>query len=245
MKVNFKIKKSLLICLGLLVGCISECKAFVRAKTVHLMEEMRKPTADINKIVTLICDGADPSIVNAAGQTALHLAAFHGKAEKVQLLVAHGVQVNARENEGRTALHDAVEFTNYPTVTALLKAGADPNIADCDGCVPLHLITYGAHVIQSDYLDITKALIDAGANVNTQTSRTTLEVWKPSRCATPLHLASLYNHADQVEMLLDAGADVMIRDANGSLARSLCPDEEIRKLLNSRMRSIDKILLFI
>ncbi|HTG48553.1 MAG TPA: ankyrin repeat domain-containing protein [Actinomycetota bacterium] len=86
---------------------------------------------------------ADPARVaarSADGFTPLHLAAFFGKGEAVDVLLARGAEVDAR-GEGwmvGTALHSAVSGRHADIVDALLAAGADPNARQAMGWTPLH-----------------------------------------------------------------------------------------------------------
>ena len=71
--------------------------------------------------------GAPATLTNAAGDSLLMLAAYHGHEETVQLLVHHGADVNSANDRGQTPLAGAV-FKGYAGVArALLDAGADPD----------------------------------------------------------------------------------------------------------------------
>ncbi|BCW85219.1 MAG: ankyrin repeat domain-containing protein [Paenarthrobacter ureafaciens] len=71
--------------------------------------------------------GAPATLTNAAGDSLLMLAAYHGHEETVQLLVHHGADVNSANDRGQTPLAGAV-FKGYTGVArALLDAGADPD----------------------------------------------------------------------------------------------------------------------
>ena len=52
--------------------------------------------------------GADVNATNDEGDTALHLAAFHGFETVVRFLVTHGAQVNAQNARGETSLGRAM-----------------------------------------------------------------------------------------------------------------------------------------
>jgi ankyrin repeat protein len=71
--------------------------------------------------------GAPATLTNAAGDSLLMLAAYHGHEETVQLLVHHGADANSANDRGQTPLAGAV-FKGYLGVArALLDAGADPD----------------------------------------------------------------------------------------------------------------------
>lgn len=55
------------------------------------------------------------------------LAAYHGHADTVKLILAHGADPNTANDRGQTPLAGAV-FKGYPEVVqALVAAGADPD----------------------------------------------------------------------------------------------------------------------
>ncbi|NQD90921.1 ankyrin repeat domain-containing protein [Paenarthrobacter sp. CM16] len=71
--------------------------------------------------------GAPATLTNAAGDSLLMLAAYHGHEEAVQLILHHGADVNAANDRGQTPLAGAV-FKGYTGVArVLLDAGADPD----------------------------------------------------------------------------------------------------------------------
>ncbi|WP_445153666.1 ankyrin repeat domain-containing protein [Arthrobacter sp. Hor0625] len=68
-----------------------------------------------------------PALTNAAGDSLLMLAAYHGHADTVKLILAHGADANTANDRGQTPLAGAV-FKGYPEVVqALVAAGADPD----------------------------------------------------------------------------------------------------------------------
>jgi uncharacterized protein len=112
--------------------------------------------------------------------------AYNGKIDSVKWLLAHGENANfSFTNTGENALHYTISKTS--------------EIADRE--------------------EIVKVLIAAGTDVNKKTL-----VGKPTLCfmrdaylkgETPLHRAAAYGNVTIIKMLLDAGADPSIKDANG------------------------------
>jgi ankyrin repeat protein len=84
----------------------------------------------------LLHAGADASIVNNEGNTALILAADRGMPVLIPALVKGGADVNARGRDG-TALGLAAEKGQTAVVKALLLANADPNLGNKDNQTPL------------------------------------------------------------------------------------------------------------
>jgi Ankyrin repeats (many copies) len=65
------------------------------------------------------------------GSSALFYASLKGKVEIVELLIAHGAEVNRRRNgEGQTALHWSSQNRHIEVAKVLLAHGADLELAD-------------------------------------------------------------------------------------------------------------------
>jgi ankyrin repeat protein len=93
----------------------------------------------------LLQAGADASIVNNEGNTALTLAAERGMPVLIPALVKGGADVNARGRDG-TALGLAAEKGQTAVVQALLEANADPNLGDKNNTTPLMKAASRDHV---------------------------------------------------------------------------------------------------
>lgn len=59
------------------------------------------------------------------GSSALFYASLKGKVEIVELLIAHGAEVNRRNGEGQTALHWSSQNRHIEVARVLLVHGAD------------------------------------------------------------------------------------------------------------------------
>jgi ankyrin repeat protein len=70
--------------------------------------------------------GVPATASNEAGDTLVMLAAYHGHAETVALLLARGGDANAANGKGQTPLAGAVFKGSADVVRALLAGGADP-----------------------------------------------------------------------------------------------------------------------
>lgn len=80
----------------------------------------------------------DPNFVDDNGCSALHYAAIQGDAEKVELLLAKGAQVDIQDEYGNTPLHAAVILKRTDVITSLLQKGANVNIQDEYGNTASH-----------------------------------------------------------------------------------------------------------
>ena len=100
------------------------------------------------------------------GYTPLDLAEFAANHNKlVQLLVAHGADVNARATSGATPLFWAVMRDQKDDVKFLLDHGANPNLADAYGDTILDC------ALHLGFQTEVGLLVDKGADVNAQDQR--------------------------------------------------------------------------
>lgn len=80
---------------------------------------------DTELLRSYVSAGVPATLTNAAGDSLLMLAAYHGHAGTVQLLIDLGADVNTLNDRGQSPLAGAV-FKGYADVVrALLAAGAD------------------------------------------------------------------------------------------------------------------------
>ena len=71
--------------------------------------------------------GAPATLTNSSGDSLVMLAAYHGHAGTVRLILDHGGDANMANDRGQTPLAGAV-FKGYTDVAReLLDAGADPD----------------------------------------------------------------------------------------------------------------------
>ena len=107
--------------------------ALILATSNARSAEYRMPESSYLEAATLTLElGADLNAVNAAGDTALHIAVLRGSTVFVQLLVDRGANVNVKNKNGWTPLTiaEGVSVNDYApspdVVEVLRKAGADP-----------------------------------------------------------------------------------------------------------------------
>jgi ankyrin repeat protein len=141
----------------------------------------------------LAADPARATAISSDGFTALHLAAYFGKAEASRLLLDAGadprtVSANAMRVE---PLHSAAAGRHHEVCRVLLTAGADVNAVQRDSYTPLHAAA------QHGDDELVELFLSAGAD---PTARTADD-------STPADLAEAAGHADVAKRLRDvAGA---------------------------------------
>ncbi|HEV8717725.1 MAG TPA: ankyrin repeat domain-containing protein, partial [Candidatus Binatia bacterium] len=123
--------------------------------------------------------------------TPLHLAAYMGHRDVVEVLLSHGAEKEAKDSHGRTPLH----FTSFwdHTVEAaerLLVHGSEADAREETGATPLHLAVIKSHK------PVVKLLLDYGADVNA----------KDKGNDTALRFAERQGNTDMIEFLRRHGA---------------------------------------
>jgi ankyrin repeat protein len=87
----------------------------------------------------LLTKKADPNVITAHGNTALHIAATRGKSSLIKLLLDNGADINKPDKDGYTVLHRAVEGNSDAVIMLLLERGADPYATNASGDTALKI----------------------------------------------------------------------------------------------------------
>jgi uncharacterized protein len=121
------------------------------------------------------------------GWTALHLAAFFGRLDAAERLIACGADVNARSRNSlaNTPLHAATAGGHADLALMLIARGADVHAADVGGHTPLHIAA------ENGSAPVVKALLARGADAHA------VDVEEK----TPLSRAAARNHAEIVDLI--------------------------------------------
>lgn len=142
----------------------------------------------------LLDRGFDPNTRDAQGQTALLIAVREPSPRVVQVLLdSPKTEVETRNAKDESPLMLAAIKGQQDVVTRLIARDADINKP---GWAPLHYAATGGHVA------IMKQLIDNYAFIDAQSPNGT----------TPLMMAAMYGSTDAVKLLLDEGADPLMKN---------------------------------
>ena len=119
---------------------------------------------------------------------------------------------------GERPLFNAAFFAHHRLCQFLIEQGFDANAAEPDtGETALHAAT--SKLNGPDYDETLRVLIAGGANVNAVTKpgveTGTLMRDVVTRGETPLHRAAAFGSTVTIRILLDAGAVIDVKDANG------------------------------
>lgn len=161
------------------------------------------------------------------GLTPLEFAARQGCVDCIPVLLQGGADVNAADPDGITPLLSAIINGHYDAAALLVEKGANPNLADRTGRTPLYSAV-DFHTMPASNrpspreidneltsLDVVKALIAKGADVNVQLKqqqpyRTKLDRGDDTMLTTgttPLLRAAKAADTAAMKLLLDKGAD--------------------------------------
>jgi cytochrome c len=146
-------------------------------------------TGDVAAMTAALDAGAD---INAseAGGTPLYFAVRRGHLAATKLLIERGANVKVGSNYWGDLLTIASGKARADLVTLLLAHGANPN-STINGESVLHVAA------KNGCLACVKALVEAGADVNSPTYDCTI--------GTPIHLAIRYGYSEVADYLMAHG----------------------------------------
>ncbi|XP_014226538.1 L-asparaginase isoform X1 [Trichogramma pretiosum] len=151
---------------------------------------------DTAKLDALKRYGADVSLINADGRTALHVACCEGDIDVVHHLLRMGANVHVKDRYDHTPLTDAIEFDKHEIIKLLVQCGA-------------HLHERG--IVIGDRMCRAAAVGNINRLRSYHLASADLSQADISG-RTPLHLAAMHGHAKCVEFLLERGVDLQASD---------------------------------
>lgn len=187
---------------------------------------------DVSNSLTLLAQGADPSIANTAGRSPLHNAAAQGNLDLVDALLAHGADVHQKSFEGKTPLQVVGVYgggggdddeADVLIVQRLLAAGSNIDEQDGYGRTPISLCCFDSH------LNIARELLDWGADLTIRDGKGWL----------PWHWVVYDGAAEVLELYMDRGCDLGVVDESGStvlhFAAEWCRSERVVDVLLAKV----------
>ncbi|XP_046639772.1 ankyrin repeat and SOCS box protein 13-like isoform X1 [Daphnia pulicaria] len=211
-KGNVEVMKAL-ISRGYVVNCMTPTEL-----VTPLHEASSK--GNVAAVQFLIEEGAWINARNIDGATPLCVACAAGQTEVAKLLIESNASVNPTIliDPLNSPLHEAVMKGHIQCVKLLISKGAKLNAADRHYGTPLH----AACVAYKINIDCILSLIQAGADVNATIVH-----------KAPLHIAAYRNLFSVVQLLLNYGADVYMRDNLGKRPKELAkPNSAVKRLLH-------------
>lgn len=212
-----------------------------------------RSNAPANVVEWLLKSGADPNHFNNSGKTPLAYAL--DKPEIFALLVDNGANINARDENGRVLLINCLNDPNFyklieagadintrdengntllmnelmneqyspATVRMLLQNGADVNIQNHQGETALMLAAVMYKTSVGGKSDLIEQLLKAGAKIDAidLSGKTAL-----------MHAVSETYNTPVILMLINAGADVGVRDDTFKSAQDYAKENSALKLEN-------------
>lgn len=146
------------------------------------------------KLAKIPASGLGVNVTNQDGTSPLHVAALHGRADLIPLLLKHGANAGARNVNQAVPLHLACQKGHFQVVRCLLDSKAKPNKKDISGNTPL------IYACSNGYHEVAALLLQHGASINVCNNKGN----------TALHEAVIEKHVFVVELLLLHGASVQV-----------------------------------
>ncbi|MXY25875.1 MAG: hypothetical protein F4Y45_15325 [Acidobacteria bacterium] len=165
------------------------------------------------------------------GFTALMFAARDGHLDAMRVLLEAGAGINDTLSDGQSALVVTVANANWELADYMLDRGADPNLADA-GWNALHQLLRTRRMNTGfgfpapiptgsvDSIDVLKKMIALGGDVNARMTVNGMKDGQRNRLnrlgATPFFLAAKVTDTEAMRVLIDAGADTLTPNADGT-----------------------------
>jgi ankyrin repeat protein len=169
-----------------------------RTKAGMLLNAVESNQVGLAKAIILT--GVNINELGNGRYTALTYAARTGNLEMVKMLLDAGADINGFNAYGRTALTEAAITNHTDIVHLLLNRGADINAKYHNGYTGLMEVSFSGNI------EMVKFFINCGADVKAKTIGSTWSV---------LTGPVINGHADIVDLLINLGTDINIKDFRG------------------------------
>lgn len=161
----------------------------------------------------LIDARADVNAADENGKTPLHIAEAAKQSEIVKLLSEHHPHLDPMDNHEFTPLMMACSNNNGSVVLELLKLKADPNLGSS-------LFTPMTLAARNGFYSAVRSLLDAKGDPNLQPKHSGL---------SPLIEAMKSDEMNTIVMLLEAGAEMRLKNSEGNTAAHLAAKRALIK----------------
>ncbi|NXH73168.1 ZDH13 Palmitoyltransferase, partial [Hydrobates tethys] len=189
----------------------------------------------VERCKELVEAGYDVRQPDKENVTLLHWAAINNRQELVKYYISKGAIVDQLGGDlNSTPLHWAIRQGHLPMVMLLLKCGADPSLIDGEGFSSIHLAVLFQHmpivaylisksqsIDTTDFNGQTPLMLSAQKTIGPEPTRFLLK-FNPSLNAvdnvqknTALHWAITSGNTSAVDLLLEAGASLDIKNVKG------------------------------
>jgi|SRR5262245_13863034 len=201
-----------------------------------------------------VAQGQPATFKTADGTSVIQWCAYYGDVSALRFLLAKGESLHSLGDD--LGLNAAAFHGHWRLCEFLIENGADVNSRlQNTGETPLHAALSSTRPVQHN---VVKVLLNGGADPNYRTNPSieTGAFMRDSRTKgeTPLHRAAAFAGEETIQLLLDAGAMIDAKDANGDTPLSWAswhvrPDAILRKLcygphsIRPDRRTMDSYLL--
>jgi uncharacterized protein len=199
-----------------------------------MLEQIAEGRTDL--VFDYLTTGHSPTSKTPDGRSLIQWCAYYGDVSAIKFLLEKGDRLQSLGEE--MGLNAAAFHGHWRLCQFLIESGANVNSREADtGETPLHA-ALSSHRAAQHW--VVRVLIDGGAdpNIATNPSAESGAFMRDvrTRGETPLHRAAAFASEDTIQLLLDAGAKIDAKDANGDspltwASLHLRPDSVLRKLL--------------
>ena len=210
MRINFKIFLYLYVLIGFSISKAGAFDDFFKAIVFD----------QVQVVGNLIYRGMDPNTPTEKGEPALVFAVRSGAPKTVAYLLKQpSIQIDATNMADETALMLAANANDLASANLLIEAGASVNRPKW---TPLHYAASKGHTAMMRLLIENDAYVDAESPNGT----------------TPLMMAAYYSSPNAVKLMLEEGADPLLKNQDGQTALDMA-------LVKDKKLSVQYIRAFI